>query len=53
MDDLCIHELDPAYCSTCKGTVHAGPEGSRRRLEGRRIASGSGRTASEALRRGG
>jgi hypothetical protein len=22
MDDLCIHELDPAYCSICKGTVH-------------------------------
>jgi hypothetical protein len=22
MEDLCIHELDPAYCSICKGTVH-------------------------------
>lgn len=22
MDDLCIHELDPAYCSICKGSVH-------------------------------
>lgn len=22
MDNLCIHELDPAYCSICKGTVH-------------------------------
>jgi len=22
MDDLCIHELDPAHCSICKGTVH-------------------------------
>ena len=22
MNDLCIHELDPAYCSICKGTVH-------------------------------
>src|SRR5215207_237611 len=22
MDDLCIHELDPAYCSICKGTTH-------------------------------
>ena len=21
MDDLCIHELDPAYCSICKGSV--------------------------------
>ena len=22
MDELCIHELVPAYCSICKGTVH-------------------------------
>lgn len=22
MDEACIHELDPAYCSICKGTAH-------------------------------
>jgi hypothetical protein len=22
MDDLCIHELDAAYCSICKGNIH-------------------------------
>lgn len=24
-EDLCIHELDPAYCAICKGSVH-GPD---------------------------
>jgi len=25
MDELCIHDLDPAYCSICKGTA-PGPD---------------------------